>query len=396
MPWLPRPYRFLRTAPSAASLGLSLALATACTGQIQAEDGASSAVVADASGASADCAERPGNGPCPAVRDGGDAGRAEPHPDAPLDAGGTIRDAGPQARDAGTAPDAGHAAPPLRVAVLSDLNGSYGSTEYGRSVHAAVQHLIQDPPDLVLITGDMVAGQAPGLDYEAMWLGFQRAVTTPLLEAGVPIAVTPGNHDASGYARFAEERAIFVRTWSGALRAPLAYLDDEHYPLRYSFEMGDALFIALDATTAAPLDAEQRQWVAEQLAQHAPTHPVRVVFGHLPIHPFAEGRENEILADAALEQLFEAHDVDLYLSGHHHAYFPGQKNNVGYVSMPCLGGGPRRLVGLETRSALGLVRFEVASSALQSLDAYPAPSFLDPIDRRSLPDRVGRLPLWTP
>ena len=58
-------------------------------------------------------------------------------------------------------------------------------------------------PDLVLVTGDMVAGQRAGLDYGAMWAGWHRAVTDPLRAAGIPMAVTPGNHDASGYAQYA-------------------------------------------------------------------------------------------------------------------------------------------------------------------------------------------------
>lgn len=41
----------------------------------------------------------------------------------------------------------------LKIAVLSDLNGPYGSLTYEERVHAAVQHLIgTEHPDLVLIT----------------------------------------------------------------------------------------------------------------------------------------------------------------------------------------------------------------------------------------------------
>ena len=84
----------------------------------------------------------------------------------------------------------------LRVAVISDLNGSYGSTDYRSTVSAAINRIIAINPDLVISTGDMVAGQRrPHLSEEelgAMWRAFHRTVTEPLHEAGIALAVTPG------------------------------------------------------------------------------------------------------------------------------------------------------------------------------------------------------------
>ena len=90
---------------------------------------------------------------------------------------------------------------PLRVVVISDLNGSYGSTTYAARVADAVEVIVEMRPDLVISTGDMVAGQRqPHLteaEVRAMWAAFHRTVTAPLEAAGIPLAVTPGNHDAS-------------------------------------------------------------------------------------------------------------------------------------------------------------------------------------------------------
>ena len=47
----------------------------------------------------------------------------------------------------------------LRVVVISDLNGSYGSTSYSKRIPVAIQRIIALKPDLVISTGDMVAGQ---------------------------------------------------------------------------------------------------------------------------------------------------------------------------------------------------------------------------------------------
>src|SRR5690554_4418925 len=71
------------------------------------------------------------------------------------------------------------------VALVSDMNGSYGSTAYGAHVHNAVTWLIDTvKPDLVLSAGDMVAGQRGELDYPAMWSSFHKTVTLPLASAG--------------------------------------------------------------------------------------------------------------------------------------------------------------------------------------------------------------------
>ena len=45
------------------------------------------------------------------------------------------------------------------IAVITDLNGSYGSTRYHARVDAAVAAIIELQPDVVLSAGDMVAGQ---------------------------------------------------------------------------------------------------------------------------------------------------------------------------------------------------------------------------------------------
>ena len=51
------------------------------------------------------------------------------------------------------------AAGALDVVVISDLNGSYGSVRYDARVKNAVARIIEMDPDLVISTGDMVAGQ---------------------------------------------------------------------------------------------------------------------------------------------------------------------------------------------------------------------------------------------
>lgn len=318
----------------------------------------------------------------------------------PLDGGPDAWDAGRRdadtvdaaaAHDAGvldaSSPDAAAPPAPILVAVISDLNGSYGSTTYGSAVSAAVDRLVALSPDVVLSTGDMVAGQRDGLDYRAMWRGFHEAVSDRLAAADIPLAVSPGNHDASGYASYAAERAIFVDEWS-TRRPTVTFVDDADYPLRYSFTIGPALFVSLDATTVGPFSAQERAWIEAQLTAGADL-PVKIVYGHMPLHPFAEGRETETLDDPATEQLFVDHDVTAFISGHHHAFYPGRRGALRVVSMACLGSGPRRLIGQSSASPRSLLVLEIDEDGVQMLEGMGGPGFDVPVDRTSLPPSIG-------
>lgn len=133
----------------------------------------------------------------------------------------------------------------LRVVVISDLNGSYGSTSYSKRIPVAIQRIIEMKPDLVISTGDMVAGQRKPVlgagEVRAMWAGFHRVVSDPLAQAGIPLAVTPGNHDASAYGGFEGERKIFGDEWR-ARKPDLRFLDGADYPFFYAFEMEGVRF----------------------------------------------------------------------------------------------------------------------------------------------------------
>lgn len=272
---------------------------------------------------------------------------------------------------------------PLRIIVVSDLNDSYGSTTYSAPVHDAVAAIVGRAPDLVLSTGDMVAGQQAGLDYPAMWAGFHAAVSDELAAAGLPFAVTPGNHDASGYPAYVGEREIYVAEWM-ARKPALEYVDDSGYPLRYSFTAGAAFFLALDSTTVGAMDAEQMQWIDEQLG--ASDAPTKIVFGHVPLVPFAVGREDEIIGDPALEAMLEQHGVAMFISGHHHAYYPGRRGTVRHVSMACVGSGPRPLIGTDTAAPRAMLELRIDErGTITVLEALSGAAFDTPIPRAELP-----------
>lgn len=282
------------------------------------------------------------------------------------------------------------AAEPLRVAVISDMNGSYGSTQYESMVDGAIGRIVELKPDLVISTGDMVAGQRrPHLTrqkVEAMWRSFHAHVSEPLTKAGIPLAVTPGNHDGSAYHGFEHERQIYGEQWS-ARKPPVAFVDDAHYPYYYAFTAGSALFVSLDATTLGELAPEQLAWLKELLARHGDRYAQRVVFSHMPLWPFTQGREREFIGDPRLEQLLKDAKVDLYLSGHHHAFYPGHKDGIHLVGQACAGAGSRRLIGSDQRSPRAITLIEIDGELLR-LTAVHEPDFTQPVDWRTLPERI--------
>jgi len=285
----------------------------------------------------------------------------------------------------------GHvAAKALRVAVVSDLNGSYGSTRYDASVDAAVKRIVALRPDLVISTGDMVGGQRkPHLsqpEVEAMWRSFHAHVSDPIAAAGIPLAATPGNHDGSAYAGFETERRIYAEQW-GARKPALRYVDDAHYPFYYAFAAGDGLFISLDATTVGHLPPEQMDWLRNLLTRHGSEYLQRILFSHVPLWPYTQGRETEYIGDPELERLLQQAKVGLYLSGHHHAFYPGHKDGVHYISQACLGAGPRKLIGSSKRSPPSFTLLELEGKN-NHVAAFRSPDFTKPIDWHSLPEHV--------
>lgn len=284
-----------------------------------------------------------------------------------------------------------YAAEPLWVAVIADLNGGYGSTDYSATVDRAVERIVALQPDLVISAGDMVAGQRiPHLAAEqvnAMWRAFHAHVSDPLQAASIPLAVTPGNHDASAYRGFELERSLYGQQWRQR-RPDLQFVDDAGYPYHYAFTSGNALFISLDVTTTGTLAAPQKAWLAQVLEELGPRYQHRIVFSHVPLWPVAQGRETEYSGDQKLEQMLRDADVDLYISGHHQAFYPGSKSGIHYLSMACVGSGPRVLIGETERSGRSIVLFKIDGPELRVV-ALAAPDFDQAVDWQSLPTEIS-------
>ena len=288
---------------------------------------------------------------------------------------------------------------PLVVAVISDLNSGYGSTSYDAEVSTAVAQIRAWRPDLVLIAGDMIAGQRPTLtdaSVRAMWLAFDSVVAAPLRAAGIPFAFTLGNHDASGHPAHERDRRLAAEHWNNPTHTPpLQYTDRAAFPRYYAFLMRDVFFIALDASTGnVHADSTQLSWLRAILASpRARNAKMRIVIGHVPLYAVAEGRNlrGEVQAEPdALRAILEAGDVRMHVSGHHHAYFPGRRGELDLLHAGAAGSGPRPLIGssMAPYKSITLLRIFATRDSIEDRTWRMEGDRLFVVDPATLPARI--------
>ena len=280
----------------------------------------------------------------------------------------------------------------LRLVVISDINGRYASTEYHPRLAVAIQKIIELKPDIVVSTGDMVAGQRPSpklqrAELDKLWESFHRHVRTPLEKAGIPLIMTPGNHDASAYPGFELERETYAR-YHSANPPSSTPRGGGNFPFNFAAEFNGVLLISLDATKTGALDSAQLTWLERELCSRR-AYRAKILFGHLPLQPIAIGRENDVIRDPALEALMVAGGTTAYLSGHHHAYYPGVRLGVDMLSMGNLGGNQRRLLGSNITTGFNFALLEIDAAGSIHIEAFSGPDFVKSVDVASLPHHLG-------
>ena len=295
----------------------------------------------------------------------------------------------------------------IRVVILGDFNSSYGSLSYPPELSKVLETTLRVwQPDLLLSPGDVVAGQSTALPDERfaeMWAAFDAVVAQPLREAGIPYALAVGNHDGSslrasnGTFQFERERAAARAYWRQPRHDTLAYQNQDDFPFNYSFVFADVFFVVWDASSAVITD-DQRAWLAAELTRPAARNArLRILTGHLPLYGVGEGKDKpgEVLNGAKdLRSQLERLGVDLYVSGHHAAYYPAR---AGSLTLLHAGGiGARRLVGdsAEPRSTVTVLDIDLEPRDLR-FTTFDTASF-EVVALEALPERLDGLngPLW--
>jgi hypothetical protein len=265
----------------------------------------------------------------------------------------------------------------LRAVVFGDFNGPYGSTTYSPAVVRVLRSIVDVwRPDIVLSAGDVVAGQKadlPDSRFPEMWRAFDATMAAPLRNAGIPFAFTLGNHDASavrnahgGYL-FQRERDHAATYWRAPRhRPPLDYVSAHNFPFAYGFTFKNVFFLSLDASSHIVQD---EPWVLATL-EGAPARAaqMRIVLGHLPLYGVSVGRSKagEVIARGEeWRARFETGQVDLYISGHHHAYYPAHRGRLRLLHSG--GVGARRYVGhphVPSRSTVTMMEIDLRGRAI--------------------------------
>lgn len=292
----------------------------------------------------------------------------------------------------------------LKIVLISDLNESYGSTHYKAYVDSAMTYIKKWQPDLVLCAGDMIAGQHPDLteqQIKAMWQAFDETIGRPLREIKIPFSFTIGNHDGSGSGNFDHERELAKEYWKD-IKPDLNYINNDHFPFYYSFTFQDLFVISWDASNHLISD-EEIDWIENQLSSKPATKAAqKLILGHLPLYSVAEGRnrEGEILKHAdRLFEIMKENGVDYYFSGHHHAWYPAEKEGIKLIASGAQGDGPRPLIGSDMPPIRTITLLERTKSSQDfSITTFDMHNNMNEILPGDLPESIeginGRIELY--
>lgn len=285
-------------------------------------------------------------------------------------------------------------AQPLSILWLADFNGPYGSLSYAPSVAKVLQQTTAVwRPSLVVLAGDVVAGQSQSLPPERfgqMWALFDREVAQPLSKAGIPYAWTPGNHDASRLPGYGREREAAKRYFEQK-PLPLRFAESSQYPFAYSFVLNGVYFLLWDASSPR---LPSLAWVETQLASvAAQTARLRMVVGHLGLFGVAAGSKGqEVLAQHhAIWELLQKHRVDWLVSAHQSVFYRSKLGRTELLLLGGVGGRDYRGYPNTARSVVSWLEIDPSGAVqeqawlLPSLQALPLstlPPFIDAVGGR--------------
>ena len=143
-----------------------------------------------------------------------------------------------------------------------------------------------------------------------------------------------------------------------------------------------------DASTDR-LSEEQLSWVEKSLASAtAQSAKMRIVIGHLPLYAVAIGRNTagNVLANPdKLRTLLEKHHVHTYISGHHHAYFPGKRGKLELLQTGALGSGPRKLINSQQQPFKTLTVVDINLNSESTIYTTYNMNNLSVVDSQALP-----------
>ncbi|MDD1777544.1 MAG: metallophosphoesterase [Candidatus Helarchaeota archaeon] len=175
--------------------------------------------------------------------------------------------------------------PAWKFIITADCRSASASDHNGVNVailSEIVAEVINHNVDFFLFCGDLAIGTADQQELEKQFLTWRKTMQ-PVYQAGIPVYMVRGNHDAVSYPScitawnnvFKDETASGGFDYSLPQNGPLTELN-----LTYYVAHKNALILALDElrTPSHPIDYVNQTWIDTQLA--ANTRPHVFAFGH--------------------------------------------------------------------------------------------------------------------
>lgn len=199
----------------------------------------------------------------------------------------------------------------LKIVHISDIHS--GSLTDKGAVLKGIDKIMQEKPDLILFTGDLVNNTAD--EMEAYMDVFNK------LKAPLGVYSTLGNHDYGDYVTWTDRDEIHIKKeeeigkhiWTPLQLANLEKLKQIHADLGWRLLMDEHVAIQKDGQSIALLGVQN--WSAkarfpkygnmEKTYAGSDTHPFKILMSHDPSHWDGEIRT-------------KYPDIDLMLSGHTH------------------------------------------------------------------------------
>ncbi len=230
--------------------------------------------------------------------------------------------------------------------------GVYGDVRGGHEIHRRLtQALIDEAPDAVIVTGDMVLRGSDEGDWQRFF-----AVTAELLPR-IPYYPAIGNHDlgrSGSEGRRADQ--IFALPPAPAGRPEGAFW--------YSIDLSDVHLVFLDSN--AYERPEQERWLEQDLAA-ARARDVRAILVATHSGPYSRGiHRGSPLARERYVPILTRYKIDVLFSGHDHQYMRGRIKGLDYVVS---GGGGASLYPIGC-GIPGKPRCKIADGMLKAAKEY--------------------------
>jgi len=202
------------------------------------------------------------------------------------------------------------------------------NTNMAENLKTVVAEILAEPtrPEFAFVNGDCAYNTGLKGDYETF-----RSLLQPLLDAGVPVHLTMGNHDDRGpfYELFPEanaesgnkiERHVSVVE---SARANWIFVDTLKEVNKVTGEIG----------------AEQRQWIAQAVDRYSADGKPTLLVGHHYAQYMPEGSTETIsgLADTVefMDLLRSRPQIIAYIFGHSHSYgFKEASGGIHLINQP--------------------------------------------------------------